>query len=129
MVISGYNVVVRFSYGDVRGCVMGTILLVKRHERTDNHVVIELLLHQDEFRRLRGEMDEVHIFSEQNANVPSKVSLRGRNDATKYFLIPRALRKRLAPQGAVSCQRIEHQGKSLFIYVVDPAGSSHRLAL
>lgn len=79
-----------------------------------------MLLDQDEFRQLKGEMDDVYLFSENVANVPSRVSLRGRNEATKYFLIPKKLRKKLSVNGEVSCQRLETDGKDIFIYVLDP---------
>jgi hypothetical protein len=92
-------------------------------------VVIEVLLGQEEFRQLKGEMDDVCVFSERVANVPSKVSLRGRNEATKYFLIPRQLRKQLAIRGEICCQRLERDGKSIFIYVLDPLKSTRESKL
>jgi hypothetical protein len=101
---------------------MGAILCSKRQGENTDKVVVELLVNQEEFRALRGEMNDVYLFSERAANVPSRVSLRGRNEATKYFLIPRQLRKRLALCGGVSCQRLESgDGKSIFVYVLDPA--------
>jgi hypothetical protein len=98
---------------------MAEILSSRRHSKA-GQVVVEVLLCQDEFRQLRGEMDDVCLFSERVANVPSKLSLRGRNDATKYFLIPRQLRKQISIRGEVSCQRLERDGKFIFIYVLDP---------
>jgi hypothetical protein len=109
---------------------MGEIVATKR-ARQGGKILVEVLVNQDEFRQLRGEMSQVYLFSEKVANVPSKVSLRGRNEVTKYFLIPRQLRKRLAIRGEVSCQRIERDGKSVFIYVLDPykQHSADRLSL
>lgn len=100
---------------------MGEILASRQHER--EKIIVELLVDKDEYRQLRGEVDNVYLFSDRVANVPSRVSLRGRNEATKYFLIPRRLRNRLAVRGLCTCQRIEHDGKSIFVYVLDPAHS------
>ena len=107
---------------------MGEILCSRKH--SNEGVVVEVLLHQNEFRQLKGEMENVYLFSDNVANVPSKVSLRGRNEATKYFLIPRQLRKKLAVSGEVSCQRIDQNGKLVFIYVLDPikCGRTARVA-
>jgi len=105
---------------------MGEILCSRRYDRGADKVVVELLLHQEEYRQLRGEMDNIYVFSENVANIPSKVSLRGRNDATKYFLIPRQLRKALTIRGMVSCQRLEHCGKVVFVYVLDPCNAFKR---
>ncbi|RME53647.1 hypothetical protein D6783_01355 [Candidatus Woesearchaeota archaeon] len=89
-------------------------------------MIVEVLLNQDEFRQLKGELNDVYLFSERVAATPSRVSLRGRNEATKYFLIPRQLRKRLAVFGSVSCQRIDAGEKSIFVYVVDPTKHERR---
>lgn len=101
---------------------LAAILRSKRHRNTTDKVVVEVLLDRDEFRQLRGEMDDICLFSEHVASVPSRVSLRGRNEATKYFLIPRQLRRKLAVHGEVSCQRLESGGKTIFVYVLDPYG-------
>lgn len=110
---------------------MGAILCSRRYEQDNGKILVEVLLEQDEFRQLRGEFDDVRLFSDRIANVPSKVSLRGRNEVTKYFLIPRQLRKALSISGEVSCQRMESAGKSIFIYVLDPCkqGRLARLAV
>lgn len=106
---------------------MGLILGSERYE--EDKVVVQVVLNQCEYRQLKGEMDDVYVFSERVASIPSRVSMRGRNEATKYFLIPRQLRKKLAVHGEVSCQRIEQDGKSIFIYVLDPLkGGPDRLS-
>jgi hypothetical protein len=107
---------------------MGMILCSRRHEN-EKKVVVELLLDPDEFKQLKGEMDDVYLFSERIANIPSKLSLRGRNEATKYFLIPRQLRRKLAINGEISCQRMDCDGKSVFIYVLDPCKHGRHVRL
>jgi hypothetical protein len=105
---------------------MGTILCTRRYEHSKDKIIVEVLMHQEEFRQLRGELDDVYLFSQRVSTVPSKMSLRGRNEATKYFLIPRELRKKIAIFGEVGCQRFDHDGKSIFIYVLDPCKDARR---
>ncbi len=99
---------------------MGSILCSRRSADDNSKVIVEVLMGHEEYRRLRGEIDDVYLFSDKIASIPSKVSLRGRNEATQYFLIPRQLRKRLSVRGGVNCQMLESDGKSIFIYVLDP---------
>lgn len=100
---------------------MGIVLSSRRYNDEGSKVVLEVLMDHKEVKQLSGEMNDIRIFSENVANTPSRVSLRGKNEATKYFLIPKTLRKQLAINGKVSCQRIDQDGKSIFVYVVDPA--------
>ena len=114
-----HNIKIMFKCGDRGAMVMGAILTSRRHEQTGK-VIVEVLLDQTEYRQLAGEIDNVYLFTERAVTIPSKVSMRGRNEATKYFLIPRQLRRKLPIQGGISCQRFDQEGRSIFIYVVDP---------
>ena len=98
---------------------MGVILSTKKHN--ESQILVEVLIDNNEMRQLRGEHNDVCVFSDKTANTPSRVSLRGKNEATKYFLIPRQLRKELAINGKVSCQRLQNQHKTIFVYVVEPS--------
>ena len=40
-------------------------------------------------------LNNVHLFSEDVAEIETKMTQRGRNEATTYFLVPRELRKNL----------------------------------
>ena len=99
-------------------CKMGLIVSTKRHSQ--EQVLVELLVNNSEIRQLRGEHNDIYVFSERTTNTPSRVSLRGKNDATKYFLIPKQLRKELVINGKVSCQRLQSDGRTIFVYVIDP---------
>ena len=99
---------------------MGVVLSTRRYDAQGTKLVMELLVDANEAKQLHGEINDIYIFSERVANVPSRVSLRGRNEATKYFLIPTKLRKELAVHGKVSCLRLDVQQKSVFVYVLDP---------
>ncbi|HIH23915.1 TPA: hypothetical protein HA251_02675 [Candidatus Woesearchaeota archaeon] len=107
---------------------MGSILSSRRQDAAGRRVLVELSIADQELLRLQGEINDVYLFSERVADVPSRVSLRGKNDATRYFLIPRQLRKNLAIRGKVSCQRIDSEGKTIFVYVVDPTATGSYLS-
>ncbi|KYK27364.1 hypothetical protein AYK26_03840 [Euryarchaeota archaeon SM23-78] len=95
---------------------MGSIISSRRE---DAKVVVEAALDYEELVQLRGEIDNVHLFSEKVADLETNISSRGKNEATKYFLIPRHLRKDLSIREPVSCQRINTPDKAIFVYVVN----------
>jgi len=73
----------------------------------------------DEFLQLKGHLDDIHLFTEKTAVIRTNISQRGRNEATKYFLIPREFRKGFLFENVTSCQRLDIPEKVIFIYVVD----------
>ncbi|MBU1199575.1 MAG: hypothetical protein KKF46_07225 [Nanoarchaeota archaeon] len=95
---------------------MGSIISSRRE---DEKVIIETELNYEELVQLKGEIDNIHVFSEKIADLKTNISRRGKNEATKYFLIPRSLRKDLQIYEPVSCQRIDTPSKAIFIYVVN----------
>lgn len=95
---------------------MGKILSSKRNE---NGIVFEVEVDVQESTLLGGHYDNVHLFSENISEFYSNISTRGRNCATKYFLIPKVLRKDININCPVSCQKIETNDRILFIYGVD----------
>lgn len=95
---------------------MGSIISSRREA---NKVVVEASLDHEELVQLKGEIDNVHLFSEKIADLQTNISQRGKNEATKYFLIPRNLRKDLNISEPVSCQRINTPDKAIFVYVVN----------
>lgn len=95
---------------------MGSIISSRRQE---NKVVVETALDHEELVQLKGEIDNVHIFSEKISDIQTNISRRGKNEATKYFLIPREMRKDLNIMEPVGCQRINTPEKVIFVYVVN----------
>ncbi len=85
----------------------------------DDQIMAEIMLSKDEARELGGEMEHVFVFTEQRASIPTRISLRGKREATKYFLIPKVLRRSLNTLGSVHCQRIQRPDKDIFVYVVN----------
>lgn len=95
---------------------MGTILHTRKKGKK---VVAEILSDYDEYLQLKGHLENVRLFSENLATVQTNISQRGKNSATKYFLIPRHLRKGLTFTTSTSCQKLELADKFVFIYIVD----------
>ncbi len=96
---------------------MGTIISSKM--QSNGKVIFEVSLDYDEAIQLQGRMDNVHIFSDSAPFVTANISQRGRNESTKYFLIPRQLRNNLRLDGDIKCQKIETKTKVIFIYSYD----------
>ena len=62
--------------------------------RVDNQkIIFEMSLSHAEALNLQGHTDDIYLLCDSVETVPSRISLRGKNEATKYFLIPKTLRK------------------------------------
>ncbi len=100
---------------------MGTILSSRIME--DGKVIYEVVLDTEESLQLKGQMNEVHLFSEANMNTHSRLSKRGKNDATMYLLVPKELRADLKKEFKSSinatCQIIKTNSKRIFIFSID----------
>jgi SMC interacting uncharacterized protein involved in chromosome segregation len=96
---------------------MGNILSTKITK--DNKVVFEIELDYEESLKLEGHIKNVHVFSEDAADIKTNLSQRGTNEATKYFLIPRELRNNLRFDEKVKCQKMETESKSIFVFMVN----------
>ena len=97
--------------------IMGRILGSKTTK--DGKVVFEIELSYEESLQLKGHINNIHVFSEEVAEIKTNLSQRGKNEATKYFLIPRELRSNLKFNEKVRCQKLETDSKIIFVYVVD----------
>ncbi len=95
---------------------MGTIISSKKDGK---NVIIEVLADYEEFLQLKGHLNDIRMFTENVAEIQTNISQRGKNQATKYFLIPRQFRKGFKFNNTTSCQRVDIKDKVLFIYVVD----------
>ena len=96
---------------------MGSVLSSKR--RPDGKIVAEVLMDYEEYLELKGHINNIYMFSEEISDADARISLRGKNEATKYFLIPKSLRRSLVFNSKVTCQKIENNTKVFFIYTVD----------
>ena len=95
---------------------MGKIISSRKQK---DKVFLEMMSDYDEYLQLKGHLDDVFLFTEHVAEVKTNISQRGKNEATKYFLIPRQFRKGFKFNNAISCQKIDFKDKVIFIYVVD----------
>lgn len=96
---------------------MGTILGTKTTK--NNKIIIEVEMDYEESLQLKGYIKNIHVFSEDVADIKTNLSQRGKNEATKYFLVPKQLRGNLKFNEKVRCQKLETDTKIIFVYVVD----------
>jgi len=96
---------------------MGSIIGIKTTK--EDKIIVEVEMDYEESLQLKGHIRNIHLFSEDSAEIKTNLSQRGTNEATKYFLIPRELRENLHFEEKVKCQRLETNSKIIFIYVVD----------
>jgi hypothetical protein len=99
---------------------MGSILSSKTTK--EGKIVYEVAMDYDESLQLKGHIKNIHIFSEDVAEIKTNLSSRGKNEATKYFLVPRELRHNIKFTDNVKCQKLETESKIIFVYVVDKLG-------
>jgi len=95
---------------------MGTIINTKKE---GDNVIVEVLANYNEFLHLKGHLNDIRLISENTAEVRTNISQRGKNSATKYFLIPRQFRKGFKFNNTISCQKMDLEDKVIFIYVVN----------
>jgi SMC interacting uncharacterized protein involved in chromosome segregation len=88
----------------------------------DDKVIFEIEMDYDDSLKLKGHVKNVHVFSEDAAEIRTNLSQRGTNEATKYFLIPRELRENLNFNKNVKCQKIETETRKIFVFVADKVG-------
>ncbi|MFW5886579.1 MAG: hypothetical protein ACOCUL_02365 [Bacteroidota bacterium] len=96
---------------------MGSIISTKTTK--NGNIVFEVKMEYDEALQLKGHVQNVHLFTENVADTRTNLSGRGKNEATKYFLIPKELRKDIKLTDKVRCQKLETDSKIFFVYVVD----------
>lgn len=85
---------------------------------SDQKVQVTLELTQNEVLWLKGNLEQMHLFSEKNLEWDSKLIQRGKRESTKYFLLPRELRKNVTVSSNIKCARIDSKTKNIFIFSV-----------
>ena len=93
--------------------------IISTKKRADGKFLAEVLLDEKEHLSLHGHTQDIIMFSDKTSFVDTNISQRGKNAATKYFLIPRSLRRNLNFKSKVACQKIEYNTRTLFVYVID----------
>lgn len=97
--------------------IMGTILSTRMTK--GDMVIFEIEMDYIDSLKLKGHVKNIHVFSEDAAEIRTNLSQRGANEATKYFLIPRELRENLNFSKNVKCQKIETKTRKIFVFVTD----------
>lgn len=95
---------------------MGKITSIKA--LSDQKVQVTLEVTQLEVLRLKGNLEQMHLFSEKNLEDTARLIQRGKKESTKYFLLPKALRKGVGTSNNVECTKIDSKTKYLFIFSV-----------
>jgi hypothetical protein len=99
---------------------MGTILSSRTKE--DGKVIFEVSVDYEEALQLKGNLNNVHLFSEDVAEIKTKMTQRGRNESTTYFLVPKELRRGMKHYQDAKCQKIETKTTSIYLYVISKLG-------
>ena len=100
---------------------MGTIIQARKE---GTKIVSEVLTDYEEYLQLRGHLDNIRLFSENASQIQTNISQRGRNYATKYFLIPRQFRKGFKFNNITSCQKLDFDDKVVFVYVINKTATA-----
>lgn len=95
---------------------MGKILGFK--STGEDKVIVNLELTQTEVLWLKGNIEKIHIFSENNLDFESRLVQRGKRESTKYFLLPKEFRKDVIPTSVIKCNMIDTKTKQIFVFEV-----------
>ena len=85
---------------------------------SNNKVEYIISISYDESLLLKGHVTNVHIFSEESAEIKANILSRGKG-STKYLRIPRQLAKDLGEKSNVRCLRMESSDKIILYVVID----------
>ncbi len=86
---------------------------------SDDKVVVTLELSSNESVWLKGNLEKMHLFSENNLEYKTRLVQRGKKESTKYFLMPKEFRKGVVPSNSIECNKIETKTKNIFIFAVN----------
>ena len=96
---------------------MGEIVGSKVKE--NGNIIFNIEVNQEEALNLKGHIQKIRLFSENAIDLEANLTQRGKNGATKYFLVPTSLRKNLRLNNNILCQRIDTKQKIFYIYELD----------
>lgn len=79
---------------------------------------LSLELTKEEFLWLKGNLNQLHLFSEDNLTQQTRLIKRGKMESTNYFLLPKELRDGVQASKEVKCSKIETKDKNIIIFCV-----------
>jgi len=94
-------------------------IIEKIKKVSNDRVSLNLLISNNDFLKLSGYLNNVHVFSENNLEYNTRLIKRGKKENTKYILLPKGLREGLIPNNNVKCNKIETEDKYILIFSVD----------
>lgn len=95
---------------------MAIIINSKRH---DDHIVLSVKIDFEEARVLKDMVGTISLIPHESVKVESTVYERGKNGATKYFLIPKLLRKDTLLTKSISCMKFDAEDKIIWAYFME----------
>ncbi|MCA9486449.1 hypothetical protein H6501_05725 [Candidatus Woesearchaeota archaeon] len=93
---------------------MGQIVGMKTITREKVHVQVEMS--PLEALWLKGNLEDVYVFSKRTFEEKSRLVQRGKKESSKYLLLPKLYRKGVVSFGDVPCQGFESGGKLFVVY-------------
>ena len=86
----------------------------------DGNILFRVVLEQDEALALKSHVNNIHLFAADLCDREINIIKKGRKGVTVYFGIPLSLRKKGRDAfGELSCQKLEFERNSFFIYVLE----------
>ncbi|NQZ85759.1 MAG: hypothetical protein HRU03_08625 [Nanoarchaeales archaeon] len=96
---------------------MGKIINILNKSDDVVHLTIEF--DRDYFKNLRGSLNNIHLFCDGIMIYNSKVVSVGKNNSTKYFLIPKEINSEIFAREDIKYSVIEMTNKFYFLFSVD----------
>lgn len=96
---------------------MGKIRSTRRLK--NDNVLVELECSQEEMFTLKGVYEDLFLFSENLIVGDTFIRGKGKNNSSKYFLIPLAFKNAFDNAQKVKYQVIEEKNKLLFVFFTD----------
>lgn len=85
---------------------------------SNNKVEYTISVDYEEALLLKGHITNMHIFSEDSADIKANIISRGKGE-TKYLRIPSKISKDLSTKSGIKCLRIDSKEKIIIYAVVD----------
>lgn len=95
---------------------MGKIIKFEECKEDINKVILTMKFNVNEHKLLNGITKGIHIFSEEGSIEVKNISKIEKNSGDKIFILPRDLRNDIKKFNNFSCQRIDCNEKSFFIF-------------
>jgi hypothetical protein len=84
----------------------------------NNKVEYTVSIDYEESLLLKGYVTNMHLFSEESADVKTNIISRGRGN-TKYLRIPRQIAKEIRVNSSIKCLRMDSADKIIIFIVIE----------